>query len=132
MESFSMLQALFAHMEWADAAICRAVMSSEPARADRNLRERLHHLHLVQHAFLSVWRGAPFVPRAAGSFDVPQLFEWAGAYYHELGQFLASFDRTRLDEPMPMPWASRAAERMGRASAAVTTVGETMIQVTSH
>jgi uncharacterized damage-inducible protein DinB len=132
MNALDIIKALFAHMEWADASIWRAVAASRAARDDKNLRDRLHHLQLVQHAFLDVWRGAPFAPRAADSFDVPQLAAYGREYHAEVSQFLGALDSLTLDMQMPMPWAARAAERMGRSSAAPTSIGETMIQVTSH
>ena len=51
------LKELYAHMQWADAFVWRAVLGSETARGDQKLRELFHHLHLVQHAFLRAWRG---------------------------------------------------------------------------
>ncbi|MGE5361285.1 MAG: DinB family protein [Bacteroidales bacterium] len=132
MNALDILKSLFAHMAWADAATWRTVAASEAARGDKALRDRLYHLHLVQHAFLTVWQGVPLAPRTADSFDAPQLLQFAREYHGALARFLDSLDPARFDDPMPMPWANRAAERMGRPSAAATTIGETMIQVASH
>ena len=53
------LRDLYRHMEWADAAVWRAVFASEDARADQKLKEYFYHLHLVQRAFLRAWRNEP-------------------------------------------------------------------------
>jgi hypothetical protein len=48
------LDELYAHHEWADVEHWRALEAYPAALADRALRERLHHIHLVQSAFLWV------------------------------------------------------------------------------
>jgi hypothetical protein len=57
------LHELYAHQEWADAEHWRAFEAYPAALADQALRERLHHIHLVQSAFLWVVgpRSAQFV-----------------------------------------------------------------------
>src|SRR5436190_16792306 len=49
----TMLQDLLHHQEWADAEHWRAIESWPAATADPAIRTRLHHIHLVQRAF--VW-----------------------------------------------------------------------------
>ena len=46
------LQELYLHQEWADAEHWRAFESFPQALEDKAIRERLLHIHLVQHAFL--------------------------------------------------------------------------------
>lgn len=48
----SYLDELYTHQAWADAAHWRALEAHSPAFADKAIRERLVHIHLVQHAFL--------------------------------------------------------------------------------
>ncbi len=84
MDAIDIIKALLAHMQWADATVWRAVMGNEASRSDNQLRDRLYHLHLVQHAFLTVWRGVALVPRAADSFDAPSLLQFAHDYHAEL------------------------------------------------
>jgi hypothetical protein len=43
-------------MEWADAIAWRAVLSCQEARDDERIRMWLYHVHMVQRAFLRVWR----------------------------------------------------------------------------
>ncbi len=50
----SYVDELYAHQEWADAEHWRAFEAHPAALADPALRERLHHIHLVQSAFLWV------------------------------------------------------------------------------
>ena len=45
------LRDMFAHQFWADAELWNAFGAHPPAREDKALRDRLHHIHLVQRAF---------------------------------------------------------------------------------
>lgn len=51
------LSELYSHQAWADAEHWRAIEAHAPALADKAIRERLVHIHLVQHAFL--WINGP-------------------------------------------------------------------------
>jgi hypothetical protein len=53
----SHLHELYGHQEWADAEHWRAFEAYPAALEDRAIRERLHHIHLVQHGFL--WVASP-------------------------------------------------------------------------
>jgi uncharacterized damage-inducible protein DinB len=59
----SYLDELFAHQEWADAEDWRAIEAHPAALADKAIRERLLHIHLVQHGFL--WVTSPQRPEVA-------------------------------------------------------------------
>jgi len=126
-----MLTDLYRHMEWADAAVWGAVLRSEAARADAKLRAYLHHLHVVQRAFLRAWRGEPRDAPYPEFDDAPPLMEWGRGYYAEAHAHLAAVGGERLPEPMPVPWASMVERRLGRPPE-VTSLGETLLQVALH
>ena len=52
-----LLNDLFHHMEWADALVWSTVLGNPTLVDDTSVSERLYHLHLVQRAFLHIWRG---------------------------------------------------------------------------
>jgi len=58
MSSTSYLDELYAHQEWADAEHWRALEGYPAGLADKAIWERLHHIHLVQSAFLWVVGGS--------------------------------------------------------------------------
>ena len=66
----STLRDLIDHQLWADAQHWEAIEAHAPAAADTAIRERLHHLHLAQRAF--VWvvsdRSTAFVRSVPGGF----------------------------------------------------------------
>ena len=53
----SYLDELYAHQEWADAEHWRAFEAHPAALGDKAIRERLLHIHQVQHGFL--WMTGP-------------------------------------------------------------------------
>jgi hypothetical protein len=65
------LDELYAHQEWADAEHWQAFQAHPLALEDNAIRERLHHIHLVQHAFLWITgpRSEPFASRKLEEFQ---------------------------------------------------------------
>jgi uncharacterized damage-inducible protein DinB len=122
---------LYRHMEWADAAVWKAVLASEEGRADAKLREYLQHLHVVQRAFLRVWRGEPRDAPYPEFEDAPSLMRWGRTFYDEVREHLGTLGDEALAGPMPVPWASMVERRLGRP-AETTTLGETALQVALH
>lgn len=131
MLNLHILNDLYRHMEWADAAMWTAVLASESAGADDKLRDYLYHLHLVQRAFLRVWHGVPRDTPYPTFDDLPSLMHWGRSYYDEGFAYLASVSDEKLAEPLPLPWADMVEKQIGRPPTS-STLGETMLQVTLH
>jgi uncharacterized damage-inducible protein DinB len=127
------LRQLFRHMEWADAEVWRAVMAHEPAGHDQRLRNLLTHLHLVQRVFLIVWQKQPLdLSRGQPQFETAaELRQWAQTYYAEAHTFLAEIDESSLSGDVAMPFVKAMEAQLGRTFA-TPTLGETIVQVTSH
>lgn len=125
------LTELYHHMQWADAAVWTSVLASEGGLTDSKLRDLLYHLHVVQRAFLRVWRSEPRDNPYPKFEDARSLMLWARTYYSEGLAHLSTLSDEKLVEPMPLPWASMVEQRIGRAPE-VTTVGETALQVALH
>jgi uncharacterized damage-inducible protein DinB len=125
------LNDLYRHMEWADAAVWRAVVASESGGADPKLREYLYHLHMVQRAFLRIWHGEPPELPFPTFDDAPSLMLWARTYYPDAFDHLKSLSDERLLEPMSLPWAAMVERQLGRAPE-TTNIGQTALQVPLH
>jgi uncharacterized damage-inducible protein DinB len=100
------LRDLYAHQAWADAEHWNAIGAHPGAREDGAIRQRLHHIHFVQHAFL--WtvgaRDRPFSvtkPDDFTSFD--RLREYAREYHVQL-PVLRDLTDARLAEPVSIVW----------------------------
>lgn len=119
-------------MEWADATVWKAVLSAPAAEHDQPLRDRLHHIHMVQHSFLDVWK-----EREQGSLplqqfsDLRSIREWGRSRYDEAIRFLDDVSRADLDRPVVMPWVPHFEASLG-THFDTPTLAETMFQVTSH
>ena len=127
------LMTLFLHMEWADSLMWRALLALPPEpQHDVSLRERLLHTHLVQQAFLAMWRGTPLVtfPSSEDFPDLPALAAFARPYYGEALTLIASADDRELEKPQPVPHSERLAPPGG--AIAVATRAETVLQVAMH
>jgi uncharacterized damage-inducible protein DinB len=132
MDNLQTLDELFRHMEWADAMVWRAALSRPEAVEDSELKQRLHHIHMVQHAFLKVWKAEAFQPSAADRFeDLPSLLLWARESYAEFNEYLARLGETDFERPIVMPWIEMFEARMGRKADAPT-FHETLLQVAMH
>lgn len=131
MVNISTLGDLYRHMEWADAAVWTAVLASEDGASDQGMRDYLYHLHLVQSAFLRVWRDES--PEAAfPTFDnAVSVLEWARSYYREGIAYIDGLGDERLSQQIAQPWAALIEKQLGRAPHP-TTVGETALQVALH
>ncbi|MFZ0957527.1 MAG: DinB family protein [Candidatus Sulfotelmatobacter sp.] len=103
----SYLNELYAHQEWADAEHWRAIEAHPAAIADKAIRERLLHIHLVQHGFLWVVgaRTSPFAFKKLEDFASTENFRGYAQHYHgEMDQVLQSISPTRLEEIIEVPW----------------------------
>jgi uncharacterized damage-inducible protein DinB len=99
------LRDLYAHQEWADAAHWRAILSHPAARDDRVLRERLHHIHLVQHAFLSVVGGEEVRLTEPHEFaTLASLQHYARDAHARATSLLDRLQAERLREMVRLPW----------------------------
>lgn len=122
---------LFAHMQWADAAVWKAVLASSAATEDAKLQEVLNHLHVVQRAFLKAWRGEAFEEGFPTFTNAITLRDWARDYYEEANAYLTKLGEDGLQQPMSLPWAALVEKRFGRPPES-TTIGETALQVALH
>jgi len=121
---------LYNHMEWADAKVWRAVLACPATEGDAVLRDRLVHIHTVQRAFLSIWRGE--APDFRESFDsLRDVAQWGRQYYGDVRSHLAAAGDTALDRIVIMPWAESLATVFGRKPDP-TTLRDTMLQVPMH
>jgi uncharacterized damage-inducible protein DinB len=125
------LNALAAHMEWADAQVWATALQSSAARGDERLRGWLHHLHTVQRAFTSFWRQQPPNFADLASFDgLPALATWGRAGLADLRTFLATADGASMTRVIELPWAQRFAPT---GSAVVhPTLAETALHLSIH
>ncbi len=99
------LHELYAHQEWADAEHWRAFEAYPAALTDRAIRERLHHIHLVQSAFHWVVgpRTAQFaITKVEDYANMADLKTFARSYHAEMSAILGTMDEDRLT--VEVPW----------------------------
>ena len=132
MPALDVIHPLYAHMEWADALVWRRILETPAAANDEKIRALIYHIHMVQRAFVTIWRNGPRQFEELSAFpDLPALMRWGRDAHEQLKSYLAAADASTLAGPLNMPWADRLVEALGRP-AAPTTLGETMLQVPMH
>jgi len=122
---------LLHQMEWADALIWRAVLSSPIATEDAILHDRLYHIHVTQHAFLQLWRGVTAEIPPANSLDAMSLALWAKGFHLEARADRLVLDGATLVRSVPDSLLSKAEARLG-IGAATPTICDTVLQVVTH
>lgn len=95
------------HQAWADAEHWRAIEAHPPAAQDAAIKTRLHHIHIVQRAFL--WavgdRAAEFVVTTPEEFaSLAALKDCARGAHDEIDRYLSVATAARLEERVSMPW----------------------------
>jgi len=126
------VQDLLDHMEWADSLIWNVVLASPTPIADLELKDRLYHIHVTQHAFLQVWLGLTAAQLAASNtFDMLSLGRWARSFYIEARGDKSWLNSDALDQLVPDSLLSKAEERLGVGSADPKMV-DTLFQVILH
>jgi uncharacterized damage-inducible protein DinB len=101
------LHELYAHQEWADAEHWRAFEPYPSVLADRAIRERLHHIHLVQSAFLWVVgpRTSQFTITKIEDYpNMADLKAFARKTLSELAALVGGMGEERLAEMIEVPW----------------------------
>lgn len=122
---------LVTQMEWADALVWQRVLAARRAHADEEMRRRLHHVHLVQHLYVQVWRGEPLQVTEHTAFESLEAIRgWAQPVHARTAEFVRSLTPERLREPVAFPWAEQVRASLGVFHTATT--GQSILQVTSH
>jgi uncharacterized damage-inducible protein DinB len=100
-----LLRDLYGHQAWADAEHWRALEAHPHALEDPAIRNRLHHYHLTQHAFLFIVRGDPLsFPRLEDFPTMMSLKEYANSYHGEALDFVRRASDSELERLVVVPW----------------------------
>jgi uncharacterized damage-inducible protein DinB len=102
----SYLSELYGHQEWADAEHWHAFESHPPVLEDKAIRERLLHIHLVQHAFLWLLgaRNTPFEVKKIEDFaSIAGLKKYGREGLAEMNALVKSLDLQQVDV-IEVPW----------------------------
>jgi uncharacterized damage-inducible protein DinB len=131
MKDVDSLRELVQHMQWADALVWAAALSSSGAADDLALRGKLFHTHMVQRAFLLVWNAGTLKPPPSEPPGLLVTLKSARAYYTDLAAFFSALGEDEIDRPVVLPWAGGFAEHLNREPA-TPTLAETILQVVMH
>ena len=125
------LEGFLGHMEWADALMWKSVAAVPAAQHDERLIALLHHLHLVQWIYLSLWqRETPAITDPKAYENAAAVMGWARPYYAKARAFLDTLDEDGLARVVEFPWTDQIEQQFGSAGPA--TMRETIAQILLH
>ncbi len=132
MSSAAHFSELYRHMSWADATVWQAVFEL-PKNVDKTvIREKLYHIHTVQHAYLQIWQKKEMsIPPLETFADLTEIVHWAAEYHANVERFIAELDKAKLATTVKFPWIGHIEERFGKPVPAAT-VTQTLTQVSAH
>ncbi|HEX2454386.1 MAG TPA: DinB family protein [Vicinamibacterales bacterium] len=102
-----LLQELYGHQAWADSVLWQALAAQPGALDDRAIRERLHHIHLVQRLFLWTSRGDEGELTPAKVEDIPDIrviMDDVRRYHDEAIAHVSALSVARRAEPLNIAW----------------------------
>jgi hypothetical protein len=102
-----LIRDFYGHQVWADAEHWRAIEGHPPAAADTVIRDRLHHIHLVQRAFRWIVgdRQSTFTITKPEDFaTAADLKAYAREYHDEIVDFLGGLSDARLASEVNIEW----------------------------
>lgn len=122
---------LFAHMEWADAHVWRAMVAKPEVFEDERLMKLVQHLHMVQRAFFMMWNAESISGEEFYAQRAPEEMRAAArALYPEMDAFVAGAE-ARLSDIVHMPWLQHFEKQLG-TSLQSPTFSETFVQLPMH
>lgn len=119
-----LLAELYDHQAWADATMLASIRACPAAIDDEKIRHTLHHIVMVQRAFLSIFLNRPF--DMAAESKAPESFDALVARFRETQPeelaFVKSLDESALSRIIETAWIPGTK----------LTLAQTMMQVVMH
>jgi uncharacterized damage-inducible protein DinB len=123
--TLSLFRELHAHQAWADAEHWRFILAEPAAIGDGEVRDRLHHLHVVQQAFLRILKreelDLPALLKTPST--VHDLLDPVKQYHSTVSTYLENLVQDDLDRRLDVPWFEGGFQ---------PTVAEALLQVPMH
>jgi uncharacterized damage-inducible protein DinB len=96
---------LFKHQAWADAIHWKAFESLPSMFEDKKVLERLYHIHIVQHGYLSILGKRQFVYKKSEDFKTPdELKKYAQCFHEEIFNVIQAIPVENPGEVVSIPW----------------------------
>jgi len=100
-----LLHDMYLHQVWADAEMWKALESHPGALENDAIQNCLHHIHLTQHAFLSIVSGKELVRKRLEDFsNMSELKEYAKSNHAQALAFIQDCSESKLAEVVRIPW----------------------------
>jgi len=108
------LKDLFFHMIWADQQIWDALQKFPKIADNKEIKEKLCHIHQAQHAFYQIWMGKPIdIPSKSSFKSLQDIIKWAADNHTNILKFVEHIDPVELDFEIKLPWAKNVGKSLG-------------------
>ncbi len=126
------LNGLYSHMQWADALVWQTVQGETLVSRDDYVVDSLLHLHMVQHAWLSIWQGEEVSMPTRDDFGgLAEIRDWGRSYHPEAARFVAGLTEEKLRQVISVPWTEFIEKEIG-GPATPACLGDAVYQVPAH
>lgn len=114
MQNLDWLKELFRHLIWADRQVWDALQKFQKAAENKEIKEKLCHVHQAQGAFLQIWMGKPVdIPDASSFNSLQDIIKWAAENHTKILQFVEHIDSVELDLEIKLPWTKNVGKSLG-------------------
>ena len=132
MNQKEMLIDLFDHMSWGDSVVWKAVLEHSISSSDEKIKKLFYHLHRVQFAFLTLWKGEKLdLPKIENFALSSSIMKWGSSFSQQAAKVFLEIEDDKLDKIVDIPWSSLVEKKFNKSIKAVT-LGEQMMQVAMH
>ncbi|MBN8547358.1 MAG: DinB family protein [Ignavibacteria bacterium] len=101
---------LMKHMVWADAIHWKMMEGKPESFDDKEISERLFHIHFVQFAFLKILTGQPLERKRSTDFTLEELKKLGENTGKELLSFVSNLTDEQMNNVVRIPWFKDAGD----------------------
>ncbi|MBU2445821.1 MAG: DinB family protein [Bacteroidetes bacterium] len=100
-----LLRDMYHHQAWADAEMWKSLEAHPGALENTAVQKCLHHMHLAQHAYLSIVSGKELIRKRFEDFsNMNELKEYARINHSQALVFIKECTDSKLAEVVRIPW----------------------------
>ena len=119
-------------MVWADCEIWNILQKFPKVAENKEIKEKLCHIHQAQGAFLQIWNNKLVdIPSKSTFNSLQDIIKWAAVNHTKIIEYVELLDPAKLDEEIKLPWSKNVGKSLGIIPQPCTML-DSMQQVIQH